>query len=107
MTFAIDFDGVIHDWEHPIEGRRMGPPFKGAKEALDQLYHADHKIIIHSCNRPAIIRKWMEFYNLPFAYIWGESPSDLGQKPIADFYIDDRAVRFNGDWAATMQEVGL
>lgn len=104
--FAIDFDGTIHDWEHPAEGRRMGPPFPYAQEALLALHMKGHKIIIHSCNRPEVIRKWMEYFSIPFDYIWGESKEDVG-KPIADFYVDDHAIPFENNWAEIVTGLGL
>ncbi len=43
---AIDFDGVIHDFKNPIEGRRMGAPIEGTKEALDKFKSKGYKIIV-------------------------------------------------------------
>ena len=81
MTLAIDFDNVIHDIKHPKEGRRMGGPMPGAKEAIESLYRAGHKIIIHSCNRSGVIADWMGFYKIPYTSVW-------------DRYVDDRGVKF-------------
>lgn len=95
LVLAIDFDHTIADTAHPIEGRKMGPPIEGAKEALSQIRAAGHKIIIHSCNNPKAIRDWMAYYEIPYHYIWDEKG-----KPICDYYIDDRAITFT-----TWQEV--
>ncbi len=94
MIIAVDFDGVIHDWQHPKPGRRMGPPVSGAKDALIQLKAQGHTILIHSCNRPSVIYDWMKYYEVPYDTIW----DGLG-KPKADRYLDDRAVKFT-DWSS-------
>ena len=89
MVLAIDWDGVIHDWEHVPPGRRLGPPMLGAKDALIQLKEAGHHIIIHSCNKPGVIADWMAYFEIPYSSIWCGNG-----KVIADVYLDDRAVHF-------------
>jgi len=97
VVIACDFDGVIHDWEHPIPGRHMGPPMVGAKEALERLRARGHTILIHSCNRPKVIADFMQYYGLPFNGIWE------GQgKPACDCYLDDKALTFVS-WADTLE----
>lgn len=93
-TWAIDFDGVIHDRAHPITGRRMGPPMEGAKEALISLKRRKHTIIVHTTmgNTPSGIKaveEWMKYYDIPYDKVLA--------KPFADVYLDDRAIRFT-DW---------
>ena len=100
LILAIDFDSVLHDWEHPVPGRKMGPPIEGAKDALIRLKAQGYTVIIWSCNRPQIIRDWMLWWGLPFDSIWGERPSDVG-KPAASCYIDNNAIRFE-NWAQTL-----
>ena len=97
MRIAIDFDGVIHDWEHPIDGRHMGPPIEGVKEALVALKQQGHRVIIHSCNRPNVIANFMKYYELPYDDLWDEKG-----KPIADVYLDDRAITFT-TWPRFME----
>jgi len=104
MILAIDWDRTIHDTDRPIEGRKLGAPVPGAKEALTKFKTAGYKIIIHSCARPKIIRDWMTYFEIPFDYIWGEAPADYGHKPVADLYIDDRGLHFQS-WARTLEEV--
>ena len=94
MILAIDFDGVVHDFRHPVPGRRMGPPKEGCKEALEKLKSQGHEIIIHTVwgdeKGQAVISKFMEYYQLPF-----DSITNI--KPNADYYIDDKAVLFT-EW---------
>lgn len=101
MIFAIDFDGTIHDWQHPVPGRKMGPPFPYAKEALEKMRAGGHKVIIHSCNRREVIEGWMRYFEIPYDYIWDEKG-----KPVADYYIDDNAVRFvPNNWEEITEKV--
>lgn len=91
MIYAIDFDGVVHDNLHPIVGRKMGPPVKGAIESLTRLKNEKHTIIIHSVwghpSGAATIAKWMNYYGIPFDEI-------TNVKPKADVYLDDRGMKF-------------
>ena len=84
---AIDFDGVIHDHKHPIEGRKMGGPIEGAPQALARFRDQGHEVIIHSVNNKDVIAKWMSFYGLHYDEI-------TNIKPNADYYIDDKAIHF-------------
>lgn len=90
MVIAIDFDGVIHDYKNPIKGRRMGLPIEGALEGLKKFKNRGDTIIIHSCKAgdPSMIEKWMTYYNIPYY----DSITNI--KPIADVYLDDKAIRF-------------
>lgn len=94
MVIGIDFDGTIHDWEHPVAGRRLGPPLPGAKEALERLKAHGHSIVIHSCNREEVIAKWMDYWQIPYDVIWTS-------KPRCDLFIDDRALPFSS-WSEIM-----
>lgn len=89
MTFAIDFDGTIHDNKNPVTGRRMGPPIDGAKEYINGLKAQGHAVIVHSVwgGDRKTIGDWMGYYGIDFDDI-------TNVKPKADFYIDDRAIRF-------------
>ena len=97
MILAIDFDDVIHWRANPKPGRKMGPPMEGAQEALTELMLQGHTIIIHSCNRPSVIADWTAFYGIPYSTI-------TNIKPIADWYIDDKALRFVS-WEQTMRDI--
>lgn len=98
QIIAIDFDGVIHDKENPVEGRRMGPPMEGAKQAIEHLVK-EFIIVIHSvwADKPKVIEDWMNYYEIPY-----DEVSNI--KPNAKFYIDDKAIHFN-NWAAVMNKI--
>lgn len=91
---AVDFDYTL------VKGDALIP---GAKEAMQQLRDKGFSIIIFSCNRKKWIEKVLNIHDVPYDYIY-DSSEDVG-KPACDFYIDDRAIGFKGDWKATTQEV--
>lgn len=89
---AIDFDGVICDWKDN--------PIAGVKDAISTLRERGYKIIIHSCNNPKYIEKWLNNNDIRFDSIW----IDDG-KPVAEYYIDDHGVRFNNNWTEILTEI--
>ena len=131
MIFAIDFDGTLVDGPQP-----KGRPLRwlpGAKDALDALLAAGHHVIILSCrNSPEVCEPWMfeqmVGWFLDHDYLRqdgsvaeeheGELIVDEGRgKPFADYYIDDRAIRFDhlaihgqfrgSTWATIIENFGL
>jgi hypothetical protein len=104
MILAIDFDGVIHNKEQPLKGKRMGEPIEGAKETIDRLrYELGAMIIVHSVwatgRGVEAIAEWMSFYEIHYDEI-------TNLKPKADIYLDDKAVKFT-TWADFAGTVGL
>lgn len=83
---GIDFDHTL------VYG---ATPIKGAKQAINILREAGHKVVIHSCNNPKWIEKVLRDNDIRFDHIW----DDKG-KPICDIYVDDKGFRFTGDWEA-------
>lgn len=99
-VICIDFDRTIHDMDHPVPGHKMGEPIPQALAAVDALVTIGHRVIVLTSQvNHGYIRKWLQFYGFP--------PLEVTNvKPVADVYIDDRAVRFEGNWRETMAEVG-
>ena len=111
-TIAIDLDGTILDWDkgQPYHISRFGPLMPGAKRFMEEVFSAGCRIIIHTCRTSPHINNDMDVKELesmvgselqrlmlPYHEIW----TGVG-KPIADLYIDDRAVRFT-DWDAVKE----
>ena len=104
MIIAIDFDGVIHDAERPVKGRRMGAPIAGARETIEKLrWRLGAKIIVFTARagekETNAVRDWLNFYEIDHDEI-------TNIKPIADIYLDDKAVRFT-TWAEFASTVGV
>lgn len=100
MILAIDYDGVIHDINNPVPGKRMGRPMPGAEDAMEDLKQAGHKLIIHSVrgDKPKVIADWCDYYDVPYDEI-------TNIKPQADLYIDDKALHFDS-WTQVMNLLG-
>jgi ribonucleotide monophosphatase NagD (HAD superfamily) len=110
MTIAVDFDGVLHLYSKGWNGGEIyDEVVPGAKQAMEQLKAAGHKIYIFSTrsnkifhkegNQDKLMKDWLEKNEIPFDKIW-----TFG-KPMADLFIDDRAIGFRGNWQQTIKEV--
>jgi hypothetical protein len=116
MKIAIDFDGVLHGYSKGFgDGEIYDPPVPGAPEAMRKLKEQGHYLYIFTTRTNKIFRKkddgkdekyqqeqiklWMEKYDIPYDKIW-----TFG-KPMADLFIDDRAINFAGKWDETLETV--
>lgn len=100
----IDFDGTLCKFMFPD----VGPIEPDVKEALETLKEAGYTIKIHSCRTATywgseyerrvhtkLIRGFLKQYKLPYDELITSVTMD---KPIADVYIDDRAIRYENNW---------
>lgn len=112
MTIAVDFDGVIHGYSEGFkDGTIYDEPVPGAADALRKLKDEGHKIYIFTTrtnrlfhkkdygDQERAIEEYMNKHDIPFDKIWSFG------KPMADIFIDDRAVGFRGNWNETLDEV--
>jgi len=112
MTIAIDFDGVIHAYSRGWQGGQLyDPPVEGTREALTKLREKGWKIYIFSTRTNKIYHKneqptqeeqmknYLNEHGIPFDKIW-----NFG-KPMADVYLDDRALTFRGNWSEALHEI--
>lgn len=101
-VLAIDFDGVIHDYKNPVDGKSMGPPFDESLKAMLTLRKKGYKIIVHTvkAKTPAgrkAVTDWLKYYKIPYHDV-------TAIKPNAVVYVDDRALRHT-DWASTLEAI--
>ena len=103
-TIFVDLDGVICTEERTFE-RALARQIDGAREALEQLRAAGHTIVIYTARGWAeyrMTRAWLDEHGIPYDAL------QMG-KPIADVWIDDRAIRFES-WPQTLaklRELGI
>lgn len=109
-TIAIDFDGVISHYTGWKGELSFEPPVAGAKEALAGLRKRGWVIIIFTTRSDLNdVEKYLDEHQLTFDYI-NENPfrdkeNTNSQKVVADIYLDDKAVRFNGNWEAALCQI--
>lgn len=102
MILSIDWDGVLHNRDHPIAGRKLGEPLPGAKSAMIRLTRQKHTLIIHTVmatteSGKKVVEDWMAYYKIPY-------DSVTATKPNAAVYIDDKALK-HVDWDDTMRQL--
>jgi hypothetical protein len=108
---AVDFDGTLFDFAYP----GIGPVKPGGKEALQRFKDLGYKVLIYSCrtckhypeifsypgevldmNRKVVrdMIEALDLHEIPYDSI---DDGTMG-KPMADFYCDDKGIRFNNNW---------
>ena len=107
-TIAVDFDRVLFTHESWQGHFHVGDPIPGAKEALSELQEMGFKIMIWTTRaQKDIIENACITNHIPFDYI-NENPNQPPEinpsKPVADYYIDDRALHFQS-WDRTLSEL--
>ena len=107
-TVAVDFDRVIFTHKFWQGHDDVGEPLFGVQETLSELRRMGFKIMIWTTrNQKDIIENACRRNGIPFDYI-NENPNQAPEispfKPAADYYIDDRAVRFIS-WRDVLQEI--
>lgn len=115
FVISCDFDHTIHNPEDRAPGYRMGRPFPGARETLTRLHDLGAKIVIHTCRARSAhgqpdpdhaeyvgegghVEEWLRYFEIPFDEV-------TALKPIADCYLDDKALPFEGNWANAEREL--
>jgi hypothetical protein len=106
---CIDLDGTIAHYDDWKGEKHFGEPVEGAQEALKRIHTAGWKIIIFTTRaNKKLVSKYLNSHAIPYDAINenpDQPPNTNNGKPYADAYVDDRGIKFNGDWEATTDEV--
>lgn len=113
-TVVVDFDGTIMPNVFPLSE----PPFAETKEALIKIQEAGYEVVIHSVrtasfwrevgdytiprldDQVVFIKDYLDKYEIPYDNIW------LADKPLATYYIDDRAIKIkDGNWKEVLEQI--
>lgn len=97
-TIAVDFDGVIAEYDGYKGPGVLGAPRLDVVESLRTLQSEGWKIVIYTTRGEAEILSYLAQHRIPHDEINRNSDyKTAGVKPVADVYWDDRAVRYSGD----------
>jgi len=99
-TVCIDLDGVLNTFDEWRGPEFFHAPRPGAAEFLAGLQSAGYRVVVFTVRWHEWVSAWLEQNNLA-AFV--DEVTD--RKPPAHAYVDDRAVCFQGDFAATLQAV--
>ena len=105
----VDLDKTLHQYSKGwSDGTVYDPPIAGAREAMIELKERGYEGVIFSVRtgkskpdwkkQERMVKEWLIKYDIPFDMITSE-------KLAAEFYIDDRAIRFEGNWDKTLQVI--
>ena len=105
-SIAVDFDGVIHSYTSPWVAADVIPdaPVPGAIEWLNSM-RSGFRIIIFTTRGKTpegreAVKRWLGAYGFEC------SREDVtAEKPPALIYLDDRAVRFDGEHFPTADQI--
>lgn len=107
-TICVDLDGTILEYDGWKGPDHFGEPLPGAYEALSNLKAAGWLIIIYTTRgNEEDVAMQLKKHNLPFHYINYtpyQPPGSNAGKPIADVYLDDRAIRFE-NWQQAVCDI--
>lgn len=97
-TIAVDFDGVIAEYDGWKGSGVLGLLRKDVIEALHELHAEGWKIVIHTTRGEQEVGSYLVHHGIPHHEINRNSDyRTLGVKPVADVYWDDRAFFYSGD----------
>ncbi|MBS0202110.1 MAG: hypothetical protein JSS49_04360 [Planctomycetes bacterium] len=103
-TVCLDFDGVLHSYRSGWCGAEVipDPPIHGTREAVARL-RQQYRVVIHSarCHTEGgrtAVQLWLQKHDIVVDDV-------CEHKPPALVYVDDRAVRFQGNWDAALTEI--
>lgn len=104
-TVVFDFDGVIHSYISGWQGASVipDPPVPGIKGTIDCLKEAGFKIVCQSTRASSpegtkAIEEYCKKYNINIDDI-------TDRKPPAFCYVDDRALKFDGDCTELYEKI--
>lgn len=108
-TVCIDLDGTLIHYEEWQGEEHFGQVLSGASDATKKLHEKGWYIIIYTTRaNKSILTKFLSNNKIEFDTI-NENPyqpqNAKGGKPIADVYVDDRALCFKGNWTQTIKEI--
>lgn len=105
---CVDFDGTIAQYDGWKGVGVFGDPLPGVANAMIDLRSRGYQICVFTTRGEVdAIKEYLERHCILYDYI-NDAPVMDGQnpgKPPAKYFIDDRAVRFEGSWTRVMRQI--
>lgn len=101
-TIRIDLNGVLSEFESREGLGFFHPPRPGAREFLGRLNEAGYRVVIFTAQWGPHVESWLARYDLS-ELVWMVTD----RKPAAYVYVEDQAVRFDGDFDETLEKIGV
>lgn len=98
-TVCVDFDGVLAVYAGWKTAHRIGDPLPGAVDFLVELRKRGFKVVIYSARPSGEIWNWLTAHGMVMLV------KEVVYKPPAVAYVDDRALRFDGDFTGLARDV--
>jgi hypothetical protein len=89
---SIDFDGVLSKYDGWKGAEILGDPFPGAKEFVLRLTETGYTPVVFTARKAARVKRWLVEFGFPDIEV-----TDRKYPSVA--YIDDRCIRFDGDFS--------
>jgi hypothetical protein len=103
-TVCLDFDGVLHSYRSGWCGATVipDPPIHGTRQAVARL-REQYRVVVNStrCHTEEgrnAVKDWLHRHDIVVDDV-------CEHKPPALVYVDDRAVRFRGEWNDVLTEI--
>jgi adenylylsulfate kinase len=106
LTIAVDFDGVLAEYDGWQGCEVLGAPRPDVIQVLRILRDEGWKIIIHTTRDARHITDYLRSHCIPYDEInQNSSYTNGGPKPVATVYWDDRALRYSGNALRDLESI--
>ncbi|WP_323736285.1 hypothetical protein PXD04_10440 [Methanosphaera sp. ISO3-F5] len=96
---AVDYDGVLNQYEGWKGENHLPQPIKGVEQFLQKLSE-EYNVVIFTCRDNKKVREWLREYELD-KYVYAVTIT----KPQAVAYIDDRSIRYDGSYSEVLDQL--
>ncbi|MEF3692020.1 MAG: hypothetical protein V3574_03130 [Candidatus Moraniibacteriota bacterium] len=89
---SIDFDGVLSQYDGWKGEDVTGKPIEGANDFILSLIKSGYQPVVFTTRNPELISNWLNEFGFPDIEVTNTKYPSL-------VYIDDRCVKFDGDFS--------
>lgn len=105
-TIAVDFDGVIANYDGWRGEQMFGSPRHDVRNALLALRGEGWKIVVHTARDSSAVEPYLRQAQVPYDEINANTDyPNQSPKPVATIYWDDRAVCYSGDAMRDLEHI--